>query len=164
MLTTLVVLAALGTVCLPLFVRGARRVLPSYKFYAAVTWLPVAAAATILVSVFIPDVHISNETSTFQQHFVGGGVYASLLFMYAKQLFGWRFHWFVELCLLFAWVSALGVAVELGEFALIKFGIKHIHSGDTDWDLLANTLGGFVGYISERGALRVIGRRSKVVT
>jgi glycopeptide antibiotics resistance protein len=109
-------------------------------------WLLIAAGAAIIASVFIPNIHISNETSTFQQHFVGGGVYAALVFIYIEQLLDWRFHWFAELYVLFACVSALGVSVELAEFTFIHLGVKHINSGDTDWDLLANTLGGFVGY------------------
>jgi hypothetical protein len=68
------------------------------------------------------------------------------LYLYAKQLFGWRLHWLIDLLALFAWVSAFGVANKLAEFALLKLGLAHIYTGDAYWDLLANTLGGFTGY------------------
>ena len=100
----------------------------------------------MVVSTLLPDIHISSETATFQQHFVGGGLYSAALYLYAKQLFGWKMHWFVDLLALFAWVSALGVANKLAEFALLKLGLVDISTGDAYWDLLANTLGGFVGY------------------
>jgi len=32
------------------------------------------------------------------------------------------------------------------EFALLELKLANIYTGDAYWDLLANTLGGFVGY------------------
>jgi uncharacterized membrane protein YjdF len=52
----------------------------------------------------------------------------------------------ISLVVLFAWASAFGVANELIEFTLTKLGLAQIDTGDTDWDLLANTLGAFTGY------------------
>ncbi len=104
------------------------------------------AGVLMLVSIQLPNIHISNETSTFQQHFTGGGLYSAALYIYIKQLFNWRLHGFVNLLALFAWVSALGVANKLAEFALLKLGLASIYTGDAYWDLLANTVGGFVGY------------------
>jgi len=116
------------------------------KLHPANPWLPIVAGVLMVVSTLLPDIHISSETATFQQHFVGGGLYSAALYLYAKQLFGWKMHWFVDLLALFAWVSALGVANKLAEFALLKLGLVDISTGDAYWDLLANTLGGFVGY------------------
>jgi hypothetical protein len=99
------------------------------------------------VSIFLPNVHISDQTTTFQQHFVGGGMYSACLYLYAVQLFNWRLHWLVHLTVLFAWVSALGVANKLMEFAVLELHLAHIDTADAYWDLLANTLGGFAGYM-----------------
>lgn len=131
---------------LPLIVRRGARFFPAIKLYPASAWLPYAAGLLMLVSVLLPNVHISNETSTFQQHFVGGGMYTACLYLYAKQLFRWRLHWLIDVLALFAWVSAFGVANKLIEFALLKLGLSSIDTSDAYWDLLANTLGGFVGY------------------
>lgn len=109
--------------------------------------LPYLAAGLFLVAVFIPDIHISSETNTFQQHFVGGGLYSACLYFYFRQVFGWSFAWYLELVMLFGWTSAFGVANELLEFWLVKLNISNIDLADADWDLLANTLGALTGYI-----------------
>lgn len=101
----------------------------------------------MVISTQLPNIHISNQTSTFQQHFVGGGMYSACVYIYAKQLFNWRPHWLIDLLALFAWVSAFGVANKLVEFAFLKLGLAHIDTADAYWDLLANTLGGFAGYL-----------------
>ena len=134
------------TICLPLVITQLSKIFPAFKPHPASAWSPVTAGLLMAVSVLLPDVHISAETTTFQQHFVGGGMYAACLYLYAKQLFGWRLHWIVDVLALFAWVSALGVANKLGEFFLLKAGLVHLDTTDAYWDLLANTLGGFAGY------------------
>lgn len=73
-------------------------------------------------------------------------MYSACLYLYAKRLFHWRLYWFLELISLFAFVSALGVANKLIEFAFLAFHLAHINTADAYWDLLANTLGSFVGY------------------
>jgi hypothetical protein len=115
------------------------------------------AALLMVVSVFLPDIHISNQTQTFQQHFVGGGMYTTCLFMYAKHLFGWRLPWYGEVVVLFTWVSTLGVAVELLEFLTTQIGITHLANADTDWDLLANTLGAFTLFIITKATVKHAG-------
>ncbi len=110
-------------------------------------WLLLLAAAAFPLSQALPNIHISHETSTFQQHFVGGGIYCALVYSYLKLRFKWRCHWLIDLAVLFGFVSALGVANELIEFTLVKVvHIKSIDISDTSWDLTANTTGGFVGY------------------
>jgi hypothetical protein len=141
-----IILLAAATACLPLIVKHGARFFPAIKFLPASSWLPVLAGVLMAISTQFPTIHISNETTTFQQHFIGGGLYTACLYLYAKQLFGWRLHWLVDLLALFAWVSAFGVANKLVEFALLKLGLAHIYTGDAYWDLLANTLGGFAGY------------------
>lgn len=112
----------------------------------AAHWLPVLAGFLFFASFYLPVVHISSETTTFQQHFVGGGLYSALLFEYSRQLFKWKFSWHLGLVYLFAWVSALGVANEMFEFFLTKSGLAYVNLKDADWDLLANTLGAITGY------------------
>jgi hypothetical protein len=118
------------------------------------TWLPLLAAGLFFVAFLIPDIHISNETTTFQQHFIGGGVYCALLYLYFQKLLKWPAGWLVSLVLLFAWTSAFGVANELLEFTLTKLHLANIGTGDTDWDLLANTLGSLATYLVYIGIRR----------
>jgi hypothetical protein len=150
-LLTILLVATLTTL-LPAFVGLLGRLFPSLRIGRGSVWLPTMAGLLILISVFLPDVRISAETTTFQQHFLGGGVYAGCLYFYFRQVFGWKFNWFVELTLLFGWVSAAGVVSELAEFALTRMDLIHIATGDTDWDLLANTLGGLLAYIAAASA------------
>ena len=42
---------------------------------------------------------------------------------------------------LFALVSALGCINELAELCMVKVGVARITLDDTNWDILANTLG-----------------------
>jgi hypothetical protein len=141
-----IILLAIATACLPLIVKYVAQFLPTVKFFPSSSWLPILAGVLMVVSTQLPTVHISNETTTFQQHFVGGGLYTACLYLYAKQLFGWRLNRLIDFLALFAWVSAFGVANKLVEFLLLKLGLAHIYTGDAYWDLLANTLGGVVGY------------------
>lgn len=109
-------------------------------------WLPVLAAILFVVAGQLPDIHISRETNTFQEHFVGGGFYVALLFVYLKRRFALRWHWAVSLLALYALACSLGVANELFEFAVTKTGLIRIDISDTSWDLVANTTGALVGY------------------
>ena len=142
-----IVLMGIVTACLPIIVQFIPRVFSTIKLYPARSWLPVLAGLLIVISTQLPNIHISTQTSTFQQHFVGGGIYSACLYIYAKQLFNWRLHWFIDLCALFAWVSAFGVANKMIEFTFLELHLAHIDTADAYWDLLANTLGGFVGYL-----------------
>lgn len=138
-------LVSLATALLPVFTKVLSRYMPSTKFHRASIFLPIIAGTLFFISFFLPDIHISNETSTFQQHFVGGGLYAGLLYYYVRNLLAThRIKWWQDAVLLFMWVSALGVASELLEFSLLKFHILYIDTTDTQWDLLANTLGAFM--------------------
>lgn len=142
-----IIFLALLTTCLPLIVHYIPNVVPGIKLCKAPAWLPIVAGILMVVSTRLPDIHISNQTTTFQQHFVGGGMYCACLYLYAKRLFHWRLHWFLDLIVLFAFVSAFGVANKLIEFAFLALHLAHINTADAYWDLLANTLGGFVGYL-----------------
>lgn len=117
------------------------------KTYPAPQLLLVAAGLAWVLSGQLPNIHISNETNTFQEHFVGGGFYVALLFVYFKQRFRLRMNFLVSLLSLYALSSSLGVANELFEFVATKSGIIAINISDTSWDLVANTAGAIVGYL-----------------
>jgi hypothetical protein len=157
-----IVLLGIVTACLPIIMKFIARYLPDVKFYSGSTWLPILAGILIVVSTQLPNIHISNQTSTFQQHFVGGGMYSACLYLYVKQVFNWKLYWLVDLLALFAWVSAFGVANKMIEFALLELKLANIYTGDAYWDLLANTLGGFVGYLLIFKFVKL--SRSKVLT
>lgn len=114
---------------------------------AAPAWLPILAAIVYFSAGFLPDIGISAETNSFQEHFIGGGVYTTALFVYFSKLIGWHPAWPIRFIALFAWASSLGVINELFEFALVKFNITHINISDTSWDLVANTTGMVVSFI-----------------
>lgn len=155
----------IGTACLPLIIMGISRK-QTGKHLGSYSWLPLLAAALFLVSYYIPTIHISNETDTFQQHFVGGGMYTACLFIYFQKLLRWNASFLVGLAGLFAWVSALGVANELFEFALVKLNITNIDIRDTSWDLFANTCGALAGYILFLSIKKLVkkptGKRSRI--
>jgi hypothetical protein len=142
-----ILLIVIVTACIPLLIKPLGKLLPDLKMQQSYSWLPALAAVLFVTAFFIPDIHISKETTTFQQHFVGGGIYCTLLFIYFQRLLGWSTNWAVSILLLLAWTSAIGVANELLEFTLTKLFHTHIATSDTDWDLLANTLGALSSYI-----------------
>ncbi len=146
MFLILVLLITALTALIPLLAQKANQRFTNIKLHESYSWLPVVAGLLFFTAFLIPDIHISNETSTFQQHFVGGGIYTACLYVYFKKLFGWRLPLVRALLVLFAWTSAIGVANELLEFTLTKLHLAHIGTGDTDWDLLANTIGALFGY------------------
>jgi hypothetical protein len=150
-----IVLMAIVTACLPGIVQCIPRLFPAVKLYPARSWLPILAGFLIVISTQLPNIHISQQTTTFQQHFVGGSMYSACLYIYARQLFNWRLHWLLDLFALFAWVSAFGVANKMIEFAFLELHLAHIDTADAYWDLLANTLGGFVGYLLLYKAIRI---------
>lgn len=135
------------TACLPYLVKRIVTVFPGIRVHTSYDWLPIVAAFLFITAFFIPNIHISKETTTFQQHFVGGGMYTACLYVYFKKLLGWSMSLPISFIVLFAWASAFGVANELLEFTLTKLQFAQIGTGDTDWDLLANTLGALTGYI-----------------
>jgi hypothetical protein len=122
-------------------------IFPRIKLHQSYGWLPALAAFLFIFAFLLPNIHISSETNTFQQHFVGGGIYTACLYIYFKKLLGWKLPLLASFVVLFAWASAFGVANELLEFTLNKLNLAQIGTGDTDWDLLANTLGALTGYV-----------------
>jgi hypothetical protein len=101
----------------------------------------LVACLILFVSTLLPSPLIHGQNTNFTTHFLGGGFFTGLIWLYLKDYTGWKGNWLLELLTLYFLVSGLGVANELMEFALNGLGIIHIPSNDTWWDLFANTLG-----------------------
>lgn len=111
-----------------------------------------AALGAYFISWYIPSPTIDGMDTSFSTHFIGGGIFSGLVWLWAKRQLGWKPTWMLELLGVYAFVSALGVANELFELAAVQSGVLHITSVDTWWDLLANTLGAFVFWTGYRAA------------
>lgn len=86
-------------------------------------------------------------------HAVGGGVTTTLLFVYLLKTYKLQYNWRVELVLLYAFVSSLGVLNELAEYAgeyATKVGLFSWDSHDTWRDLAANTTGSVAAWLLYR--------------
>lgn len=146
MFLVVIAIVSLVTITLPLSMPViAKRF--GVRLHAAPLWLPALAAAAYIIGILLPDIHISHETNSFQEHFISGGFYTALLYLYFSKLLGWQRHWLVALIGLYAWTSSLGVLNELVEFIVTKLNLTHIDITDTSWDLLANTLGSLLCYL-----------------
>lgn len=110
-------------------------------------WLLLMACIIFFVSWYLPSPLIDGKQTQFMTHFVGGGVFTGLLWLYVKLVTKWKTRWWVEATSLFALVSALGVANELFEFVLFKLGHMPLGITDTSYDLVANTLGALTVYL-----------------
>lgn len=119
-------------------------------------WL-YSACGLFAVSWYLPSPLIEGQDTSFSAHFVGGGLFTGLLWYYLKRSLGWRGHWSLEAFSLFALVSALGCINELFELLTVKIGLVWLTLDETNWDILANSLGALVVYI---GYLLLNGRES----
>lgn len=110
-------------------------------------WLLLVACFTYFASWYLPSPLIDGQDTQFTTHFVGGGIFTGLLWLYVKLVKHWTAPWWIEAGSLFALVSTLGVANEL--FELVLYVTGHMPEGitDTSWDLLANTLGALSVFI-----------------
>ncbi len=114
------------------------RALGGHAWCGARAWL-TAAILAVGVGWFLPSPWFADQTQTFTQHLVGGGI--------ASGLVGW---YLIEslhvtttprrVLLILATVSVLGVANELFELVSDTYFGTFL-GGDTPWDLLANTIG-----------------------
>lgn len=109
-------------------------------------WLLLVACTIFFVSWYVPSPLVGGKQTQFMTHFIGGGIFTGLLWLYIKLVKKWRAVWWVEAVSLFAFVSALGVANELFEFVLFELGQMPLGISDTSYDLVANTLGATVFY------------------
>ena len=110
-------------------------------------WL-YSACGLFAVSWYLPSPLIEGQDTSFSAHFVGGGLFTGLLWYYLKRSLGWRGHWSREAFWLFALVWALGCINELFELGIVEIGLSRLTLDDTNWDILANSLGALVVYIA----------------
>lgn len=110
-------------------------------------WLLYAACILFFISWYLPSPLIDGQDTSFVTHFVGGGVFTALLWVYLKKAFRWRTHRVAEVASLFALVSALGAVNELAELYMVQTGIATILLDDTSWDIFANTVGAAAAYL-----------------
>lgn len=120
-----------------------RRDISIYKYWKWVAGaLVVQAAASVVFAIY------TTKAGNFFYHGVGGGVMSTLLFIYLQKTYQIQFSWRVELVILYAFVSALGVLNELGEYAfeMLHLGKYSFDSHDTWRDLVANTSGAILAW------------------
>lgn len=112
-----------------------------YLFFASI--LP-------LLWILVPKEIVAVREVNFIQHSVGGGVAVGFVCIYLikslKEKYPLLGRFPVQIILLYALVSSLGVANELLEFSLdiLKVGVFSSDRYDTWYDLVANTCGAFV--------------------
>ena len=137
-------------------------VLPQLISVRSTTYRPVLALAGLLflVSWYLPSPLVNGEQTHFMTHFVGGGLFTATLGAYillaTKRTT--RYAWYYEAAMLYALVSALGVANELFEVMLYRVGLMPAGISDTSWDLVANTLGAALGFVLYKSAMRLWSR------
>lgn len=112
-------------------------------------WLLIIACALFFVSFWLPSPMIYGQNTQFTTHFVGGGLFSGLIWLYVAKAQKWLPKpWYVEAASLFALVCTLGVSNELFELGLFVAGYMPHGIADTSWDLAANTLGALMFYLS----------------
>ena len=104
-------------------------------------WLLYLACVLFFISWYLPSPLIDGQDTSFTTHFVGGGLFTGLFWAYLVLAIRWRSHRLVMAFSVFALVSALGCINELAELYMVKVGLARITLDDTNWDILANTLG-----------------------
>lgn len=117
-------------------------------------WKWLVAALLIQGVASIISLNVTDRvTGNFFYHAVGGGVAATLLYIYLLKTYWVSYGWRVEVVLLYCFVSALGVLNELAEYAgefVIRVGFFSWDSHDTWRDLTANTLGAVIAWLFYR--------------
>jgi glycopeptide antibiotics resistance protein len=110
-------------------------------------WLLLLACTVFMVSWLLPSPRIDGTQTEFVTHFVGGGIFTGLLWLYIKLVKKWQATWWVEAATLFALVSSLGVLNELFEFLLYHLDLVPNGIFDTSWELVANTAGACLAFV-----------------
>lgn len=105
------------------------------------------AAFLFFISWYLPSPLIEGKYTAFTTHFVGGGMFTALLWIYIRSQFTIRIPIVLDLLALFFLVSGLGVANELFELAVVQLGIARLSGSDTWWDLFANTTDAYTAYL-----------------
>jgi hypothetical protein len=113
------------------------------------SWLLLLCIILICSFIFYGDMFNSGG-GNFLLHFFGGGVVTSLIFTFTLSHIRYQIPLLLQLVLLYFLVSGLGCANELLEFLLdtITKNPYSMSRIDTWKDMLANTSGAVVGFIS----------------
>lgn len=106
-----------------------------------------AACLLFFISWYLPSPEIQGQQTAATTHFIGGGIFTGLVWVYIKQYLQWNKHWIIELISLLGLVSLLGVANELFELFVVNLGLASLRLADTSWDLLMNTLGALTVWV-----------------
>lgn len=118
----------------------------TYSSVYAHRWFLYGASVLFFVSWYLPSPLIFGQDTSFTTHFVGGGIFSGLIWLYLRRVTAVRYGWSLDAFALFALVSALGVLNELAElFFAVVLGID-IRLTDTSIDLFANTAGALLVY------------------
>ncbi len=106
-----------------------------------------SACLLFFISWYLPSPLIDGQDTSFVTHFIGGGVFCSLLGLYLYRALQLKWSLLQRLIAVFAFVSSLGVLNELFEFLLVKTHLASILLTDTSWDLVANTSGALIAWV-----------------
>src|SRR5688572_29557117 len=71
--------------------------------------LLLLACLLFFISWYLPSPEIQGQQTAATTHFVGGGIFSGLVWLYIKSYLRWQGSWLAELLSLFALVSTLGV-------------------------------------------------------
>lgn len=107
----------------------------------------IVAGLLFFIAWYLPSPEIQGQQTSAVTHFIGGGVFTGIVWVYIKRYLDWQAPWMVELFTLLALVSFLGVMNELFELVGVHVGIIDISLDDTSWDLLMNTLGALTVWV-----------------
>lgn len=119
-------------------------------------WLILGIVA-VAVSWYLPSPILSDETATFSQHAVGGGL-ASVCVAYYLLAHVPATSFLQRGLAALAVTSVLGVGNELLELALDEVRGTRL-TADAAWDLLANTVGAAVAFLVIESGRRLFTRR-----
>lgn len=121
-------------------------------------WPLLLAGILFAISWYLPSPDAHGIPTSNATHFVGGGIFSGLVWLYLRRQIGWRRSIGIDLVVLYAVVSALGVGNELVELAAVKIGLLDLPLTDTSEDLLANTLGAGAFWLVATALERSFGR------
>jgi hypothetical protein len=133
------------------------------KYMEHAAWIGAALFAQLIAS--IASIIISGQAGNFVLHAVGGGVASTMMYIYLVKTFEVKVSWRIEIAMLFAFASSLGVMNELAEYFIeIVFGlIMSVDTRDTWRDFVANTSGAIAAWAMLRNLLRFSPKRRKLV-
>lgn len=105
------------------------------------------ACFLFLISWYLPSPLIDGRDTAFTTHFIGGGLFCGLLWLYLKDNLEINLSPFWEVVSLYFLVSGLGVANELFEWFTVQVHLSDLNPSDTWWDLVANTTGALLFWV-----------------